>query len=80
MQDRVLRPLAALLLALAALAGTPRGARAIEYGPDQIGPPGSGAAIELFRPDGAGPFPAVVVQHGCNGVAPSRRRWGARLR
>jgi dienelactone hydrolase len=28
------------------------------------------------RPDGAGPFPAVVLLHGCHGVSASTRDWG----
>jgi dienelactone hydrolase len=28
-----------------------------------------------FEPDGAGPFPAVVLMHGCHGVSPSIRDW-----
>jgi dienelactone hydrolase len=29
----------------------------------------------LFRPEGAGPFPAVVLLHGCGGVVPQTHRW-----
>ncbi len=29
----------------------------------------------LTRPSGAGPFPAVVVLHGCGGVSPQMDRW-----
>jgi dienelactone hydrolase len=28
------------------------------------------------RPDGSGPFPAVVLMHGCHGVSASTRDWG----
>ena len=28
------------------------------------------------RPDGSGPFAAVVLMHGCHGVSPSVRDWG----
>jgi dienelactone hydrolase len=28
------------------------------------------------RPDGRGPFPAVVLMHGCHGVSQSTRDWG----
>ena len=31
---------------------------------------------ETFRPAGSGPFPAVVVFHGCEGVSENSRRWG----
>lgn len=34
----------------------------------------------LTRPQGEGPFPAVVVLHGCEGLFPSRRKtWSERL-
>jgi dienelactone hydrolase len=29
----------------------------------------------LYRPDGPGPFPAVVGLHGCGGIAPTHHRW-----
>lgn len=32
-------------------------------------------AVE-YRPDGAGPFPAVVLLHGCHGVSASTHQWG----
>src|SRR4029453_16188834 len=32
------------------------------------------------RPDGAGPFPAVVLLHGCHGVSASTRQWAAWFR
>jgi len=35
---------------------------------------------EVFRPDGAGPFPAVVLFHGCGGLRGSLREWAAELR
>jgi dienelactone hydrolase len=31
---------------------------------------------EAFEPDGAGPYAAVVLMHGCHGVSPSIRDWG----
>jgi dienelactone hydrolase len=31
---------------------------------------------EEFRPPGPGPFPAVVLLHGCHGVLPGTRGWG----
>jgi dienelactone hydrolase len=30
----------------------------------------------LWRPAGEGPFPAVMLLHGCHGVTPSTRAWG----
>ena len=32
-------------------------------------------AVE-YRPQGAGPFPAVVLLHGCHGVSASTYQWG----
>lgn len=29
---------------------------------------------EFFRPEGKGPFPAVVLMHGCGGLSPNTRR------
>lgn len=33
----------------------------------------------LYRPPGPGPFPAVLVLHGCDGVNSKYLEWGARL-
>ncbi len=33
----------------------------------------------LYRPVGKGPFPAVVLLHGCAGVLSKHKRWGERL-
>jgi len=30
---------------------------------------------ELFTPNGAGPHPAVILLHGCNGVSPNVQSW-----
>ena len=39
--------------------------------------PGKPLAVpfEMHRPDGAGPFPAVVLLHGCEGVSEATRSW-----
>ncbi|MFO0997451.1 MAG: dienelactone hydrolase family protein [Alphaproteobacteria bacterium] len=44
-----------------------------------VGPPRSNARGELYEPKGTGPFPAVVVLHGCSGVSAHTRAWGERL-
>jgi dienelactone hydrolase len=44
-----------------------------------VGAPSSGATMELWRPAGPGPFPAIVVLHGCDGVTNHQRNWAARL-
>jgi dienelactone hydrolase len=44
-----------------------------------VGPPGSDARAELYMPAGAGPFPAMVVLHGCDGIGPHYRDWAREL-
>lgn len=67
-----------LLLAGLALA-RPAAAQPLAIGPAQLGTPGSGAVAELHLPSGPGPFPAVVLLHGCSGITPQMGRWAARL-
>jgi len=33
----------------------------------------------VYRPQGAGPFPAVVLLHGCSGIAPYQASWASWL-
>jgi dienelactone hydrolase len=40
---------------------------------------GNSGNYELLTPQGTGPFPAVVVMHGCDGVNENTRRWAGRL-
>src|SRR5215813_4228834 len=39
--------------------------------------------VKLLKPDGAGPFPAVVIMHDCSGLGPRSSgapdRWGKEL-
>jgi dienelactone hydrolase len=44
--------------------------------------PGAPRAIVGYeaRPEGAGPFPAVVLMHGCHGVSASTREWAGWFR
>ncbi|HEU4369581.1 MAG TPA: dienelactone hydrolase family protein [Methylomirabilota bacterium] len=44
--------------------------------------PGASRAVVGYeaRPDGAGPFPAVVLMHGCHGVSASTREWAGWFR
>jgi dienelactone hydrolase len=55
--------LLAMTLTAAALAPFPAGAEPVTF-------PGQELALrgELFRPDGPGPFPAIVALHGCAGL------------
>jgi len=35
---------------------------------------------DMYRPDGPGPFPAVVLLHGCSGIKENQRQWAELLR
>lgn len=80
---RIVRLLsAALVLALGAVAGRAQAA------PQQVDIPSGKLTLNahLFRPDGNGPFPAVIALHGCGGlfwqgggVLPRYRDWSDRL-
>lgn len=70
----------ALLLALVLLGlAFPSRAQPV-FGAETVGGPRSGKPGELFLPAGAGPFPAMVILHGCDGIAPHYRNWARRLR
>jgi dienelactone hydrolase len=51
-----------------------------KFDSDHVGPPGSGRDGELFMAYQGGPFPAVVVLHGCEGMGKHYRDWGKLLR
>jgi dienelactone hydrolase len=55
-------------------------AQALSFDAASVGGPASNARAELFAPPGDGPFPAVVVLHGCDGVGPHYRGWARQLR
>ncbi len=69
-----LRATAALLAVLGSVVLADVG-RAQNAGGGQGGAPN----YELLTPQGAGPFPAVVVMHGCDGINANTRRWADRL-
>ena len=82
----VMRLLVALPVAAIALLLAPRVAGAVTS--EQVAIPYSGGDLRalLYRPLGAGPFPAVIGLHGCGGIngsagAPTSRYidWGQRL-
>jgi len=68
----------AVLAGLVAWAGASRAAESvtISYAAD-------GRRVELggilHRPDGAGPFPALVLMHGCSGLEKNHDAWARRL-
>ena len=51
----------------------------LTYDAKSVGKPNSGAALELWLPPGTGPFPAVLVMHGCGGINANHRGWARRL-
>lgn len=51
----------------------------LTYDASSVGKPHSGAAMELWLPPGTGPFPAVLVMHGCSGIRDHHRSWAGRL-
>jgi dienelactone hydrolase len=69
---RMMRHLAWLVLAVAALSGCgPARVSFINATPTTPLP----VPAETYRPVGSGPFPAVVLFHGCEGVSENSRRW-----
>ena len=69
----------AILVALLLTIARPAAAGSV-FDPAKVGPPRSDAPAELYRPAGPGPFPAVVVLHGRDGIGPHYRLWARRLR
>jgi len=72
-----------LLCALALTTGPARAAT-----PERVRVPGNGVTLPalLYKPEGNGPFPAVVALHGCNGLftrdgqtSPREAAWAQRL-
>ena len=73
-----------LIAALALLTGCAGGTGQYLSIPDQpvLGarvPSGRLSAV-LLTPDGPGPFPVVILLHGCSGVRPIQSQWADRLR
>ncbi len=70
----MMRPWIALLLL--ALSGC---AQQVTLASSGGGPDAVRASGAFYKPDGPGPFPAVVLLHGCNGVGPHMQTWAQRL-
>jgi dienelactone hydrolase len=51
----------------------------LTYDAKSVGGPNSGAPLRLYLPPGDGPFPAVLVMHGCGGINDNHRSWAGRL-
>ena len=75
----------ALVLAALCLAISSHGASGATQSPLTMTPVGSSLEIPatLIRPDGEGPFPALVIMHDCSGLGPrssgAPARWAAEL-
>jgi len=55
-------------------------ARADSHAIDVTSPAPATLTAELYTPRGAGPFPAVILLHGCGGVGPNIKEWAEWLR
>jgi len=51
----------------------------LKYDEKSVGGPNSSAPLQLYLPPGNGPFPAVLVMHGCGGILDNHRSWAGRL-
>src|SRR6516165_10258428 len=68
-----------LLLSVLLLGGASAETDPLLFDPSMVGGPASNAQAELSIPAGTGPFPAVVVLHGCDGVTRHARIWAQQL-
>jgi dienelactone hydrolase len=68
-----------LLLVLSACVASRQLTTGVPFDAGTVGGPSSNAHAELFVPEGAGPFPAMVILHGCDGVGPHYRDWARQL-
>jgi dienelactone hydrolase len=69
-----------MLLAAAALALAGCAAGVVTYSVPVTLPRATVLSGELYRPSGPGPFPAVILLHGCGGPAPNSTAWAHWLR
>lgn len=58
------------------------GVHAAEEPPASVDPPAPPYLVDqlLFRPEGSGPFPVVILLHGCSGVTQAELGWARELR
>jgi len=72
----MLKVLCLLLVMLTCAAAAPD----LEFRADTVGGPDSGKRAELYLPPGPGPFPGMIILHGCDGVGIHYRTWARQLR
>jgi dienelactone hydrolase len=68
-----------LLLAFFLLGCAPAATQPLTFEPRVVSGPASDAPAELSAPTGAGPFPAIVVLHGCDALGRHVRIWARQL-
>jgi dienelactone hydrolase len=73
-----MKSLILVLMAAACSAPDPAGT-GLTFNANTVSGPESNARAELYTPPSAGPFPAVVVLHGCDGVGRHYRDWARQL-
>jgi dienelactone hydrolase len=77
---KIILSLAVVLLAVVSVARLALADEApLAFDGKSVGAPNSGAVLEIWKPAGPGPFPALIVLHGCDGVSANQRSWAARL-
>jgi dienelactone hydrolase len=56
-------------------------AQSVHFPSVAVGPSAAGPEITgwMYKPDGAGPFPAIILAHSCAGVNRHTEIWGKRL-
>jgi dienelactone hydrolase len=69
-----------VLVAAALLAAGCAGTVASHQVPVRGGPRPATLTGDVYRPNGPGPFPAVILLHGCSGVRPNSVAWAEWLR
>jgi dienelactone hydrolase len=68
-----------ILVAFAAAGVLAADPQPLTFDSRSAGGPDSGAAMQIWHPAGTGPFPAMLVLHGCGGVYDNTRTWASRL-
>jgi dienelactone hydrolase len=73
-------PLFGFLLAAFATSGAVAAdPQPLTFDATSVGGPDSGSPLQIWRPAGKGPFPAMLVLHGCGGIYDNTRTWASRL-
>ena len=70
-----------LAIAFLVLLCGPAGAQSVRFPSVAVGNSPAGPEItgSVYKPSGAGPFPAIILAHSCAGVGPQTEVWGTLL-